>query len=360
MGRGPRELQAQVLAADLCTGCGACLGHCPYLKTLGERVTFIHECPRAEGRCYEVCPRTEFDPNAMDWQVFNSPRRDDVLGCYDGLYFARSLDREVSTRGQYGGVTTALTLFALESGTADAALLTRGDPTRLPEPAIARDRAAVLAAAGTKYTACPTLAPLAERLRETGERFVVVGRPCQVEAARKIEAHAGGARLPLVMGIFCFWALAPTFYRFLQRRSDLARATKIDMPKEGGMTFEVHGRTATLPIEDVRPFIRPACQSCFDPTAEWADVAVGSTEYDPAWNTLIVRSARGRELVERARGAGAIETTPYPADRLPILKEAVQRKKLRVIDAHESGATTTAYLELTERERLAVRAWRRG
>jgi coenzyme F420-reducing hydrogenase beta subunit len=230
----------------------------------------------------------------------------------------------------------------------------------MPEPTIARDRAAVLAAAGTKYTACPTLAPLATALREGGDRFVVVGRPCQVEAARKLQAREGDARIPLVIGIFCFWALAPSFYRFLQRRTELARATKIDMPKEGGMTFAVNGRTATVPIEDVRPFIRPACQACFDPTAEWADIAVGSTEYDPAWNTLIVRSERGRALVERARAAGAIETQPYPTDRIAILKEAVQRKKLRVLDAHEAGAPTTAYLELTEPQRLAVRAWRRG
>jgi hypothetical protein len=28
MGRGPSDLQAQVLAVDHGTGCGACLGHC--------------------------------------------------------------------------------------------------------------------------------------------------------------------------------------------------------------------------------------------------------------------------------------------------------------------------------------------
>lgn len=360
MGRGPRELQTQVLGADLCTGCGACLGHCPYLKTLGERVAFIHECPRTDGRCYAVCPRTGLDPDAMDWQVFNSPRRDDVLGCYEALYFARSLDRDASARGQYGGVATTLTIVAIESSLVDAALLTRGEPMRMPEPAVARDRAGVLAASGTKYTACPTLAPLAEHLREGHDRFAVVGRPCQVEATRKLQARGDDGRLPLVVGIFCFWALAPSFYRFLQRRSDLARATKIDMPKEGGMTFAVNGRTATVPIEDVRPFIRPACQSCFDPTAEWADVAVGSTEYDPAWNTLIVRSERGRALVERARAAGALETKPYPPERIPILKEAVQRKKLRVLESQEAGVPATTYLELTDAQRLAVRAWRRG
>ncbi len=354
MGRGPNELQERVLSADLCTGCGACLGHCPYLKTLGERVAFIHPCPRSEGRCFEVCPRTALDPNGLDWQVFGAPRRDPILGCHEGIYFARATDPDVTSRGQYGGVATALALFTLSSKAADAVLVTRGEPTRFPQPVIARDRATVLAAAGTKYTACPTLGPLAESLRDKRESLAVVGRPCQVAAARKAESR-DGQPLALLIGIFCFWALGPGFYRFLQRRSDLARASKIDMPKEGGMTFAVNGKMASVPIEEIRPFIRTACQSCFDPTAEWADVAVGSTEYDPAWNTLVVRTERGRGVVERARAAGALEVKPYPTDRLPLLRQAVQNKKLRVIDSLEDGLRDTAYLDLSEAQRLAVR-----
>ncbi|OGK77430.1 MAG: hypothetical protein A2W08_15605 [Candidatus Rokubacteria bacterium RBG_16_73_20] len=356
MGRGPSELQAQVLAADLCTACGACLGHCPYLKTLGERVAFIHPCPRDEGRCFEVCPRASLDPESLDRQVLGAPRRHPVLGGHDGLYFARALDADVRARGQYGGVATALTLFALESGLAGAALVTGGTPTRQPHAVVARDRDAVLAAAGTKYSACPTLEPLAGLLREGGEALAVVGRPCQVAAARKVEAHEKNGRLAALIGIFCFWALAPAFYRFLAGRPDLQRAIKMDLPKDGDMAFVVNGRAASVPLDEIRPLIRAACQTCFDPTAEWADVSVGSTEYDPAWNTLVVRTARGRDLVERAGAAGALEVRPYPPERIPILEEAVQRKKLRVLDALESGRPEAAYLRIPAAQRDAVRA----
>lgn len=354
--RGPSELQTQVLAADLCTACGACLGHCPYLKSLGERVAFIHPCPRSEGRCFDVCPRTSLDPESLDRQVLGAPRRHPILGGYDGLYFARALDADVGARGQYGGVTTALVLFALESGTAGAALLTSGTPTREPRAVVARDRDTVLAAAGTKYSACPTLEPLAGLLRESGEPVAVVGRPCQVAAARKVEAREASGRLAPVIGIFCFWALTPAFYRFLEGRRDLERATKLDLPKDGGMTFAVNGRTASVRLDEIRPFIRPACQACFDPTAEWADVSVGSTEHDAAWNTLVVRTARGRDLVERARAAGALDVKPYPLERIPVLEEAVQRKKLRVLDALDAGQPEVAYLGLREAQRAAVRA----
>jgi coenzyme F420 hydrogenase subunit beta len=354
---GPTELRERVLAADLCTGCGACVGHCPYLKTLGERVAFVYPCPLTEGRCFNVCPRTGLEPESLDHQVFGSPRTDPLLGSYQGLYFARALEPQVTARGQYGGVTTALTVFALESGVASGALLTGGSPMKLPHPVVAWDREAVLAAAGTKYSACPTLASLDPLLRETDETLAVVGRPCQVTALRKIEASGRyPERLSLIIGIFCFWALSPAIYRFVASRTDLPEATKVDIPKEAEMIFSVNGNLASIPLEEIRPFIRPACQSCFDPTSEWADVSVGSTEYDPAWNTLMVRTARGRSIVEAAVEANMLEMKPYPPERLPILWEAVQGKKHRVLEVLEAQGPETAYLQLTEADRIRLRA----
>lgn len=351
---GPRDLKAQVLDTGSCTACGACVGHCPYLKVLGERVAFIQPCPLERGRCFSVCPRTALAPAALDRQVFGAPREDAVLGVHRAIHFARAGDAGVRAHGQYGGVVTALTAFAVRAGVVGAAVLTGGGPTDFPRPVVARDADAVAATAGTKYTACPTLAPVARLLREMSEPLAVVGRPCQVAAARKVEAKADRGPLGLVVGLFCFWALAPDFYRFIASRPELAGTTRIDIPKEGGVTFSRDGRTRTVPLDEVRPFIRPACQSCLDPTAEWADVAVGSTEYDPGWNTLVVRTVRGETLVDAAVAAGVIELGPYPPDRMPLLRQAVLGKKRRVLAMLAAGAPQTAYLELSDAERTAL------
>ncbi|MBI2217194.1 MAG: Coenzyme F420 hydrogenase/dehydrogenase, beta subunit C-terminal domain [Candidatus Rokubacteria bacterium] len=353
---GPADLEARVLSADLCTGCGACLGHCPYLKTLGERVAFVHPCSLTEGRCFAVCPRTSLDPDELDRRVLGTPRLDVFLGSYRRLLWSRSLDADIHGRAQYGGTTTALTAFALESGTVSAAVLTGGGPTSFPQPVVARDRDAVLAAAGTKYSACPTLVPVAGLLRESDEAFAVVGRPCQVAALRNVQANPKNAhRFAAVIGVFCFWALAPSFYRFVAAHGVLTRATKIDIPKEGGVVFS-NGRTTTVPLDEIRPHIRPACQTCLDPTAEWADVSVGSTEHDSAWNTLVVRTARGQALVDAAVAAGALETRPYPPDRIPILRAAVAGKKRRVMAAVDEGDPATRYLSVSDDTRAAIMA----
>jgi coenzyme F420-reducing hydrogenase beta subunit len=297
------------------------------------------------------------DPQDLDQQVFGSPRNDPLLGAYRELYFARALEQEVTARGQYGGVITALTLFALESGVASSSLLTGGNPMQLPQPVVAWDREAVLAAAGTKYSACPTLALLSPFLREGDETLVAVGRPCQITALRKIEAsdqYLG--RLSLLIGTFCFWALSAAFYRFLASRIDFSETARVDIPKQGGVIFSANGTSTSIPLDEVRPFIRSACQSCFDPTAEWADLAVGSTEYDPAWNTLMVRTERGQSLVDAACDANILQVKPYPSERLPILLEAVRGKKLRVLDAIEAQRPETAYLQLAEADRMALKA----
>jgi coenzyme F420 hydrogenase subunit beta len=354
---GPAEVQARVLGAGLCTGCGACLGHCPYLKTLGERVAYIQSCGLTEGRCFAVCPRTSTDPERLEDHVFGAETADAVLGTHRGLHFARALDPDVRKRSQYGGVTTALAAFVLDAGTADAVMLTGGSPTKPPQPVVARDRATVLGTAGTKYSACATLAPLAKLLRESADTLAVVGRPCQVTALRKLESRGKtNGRVTLVIGLFCFWALSPAFYRFLASRTDLGHATKMDIPKEGGVVFSVGSRSVQVPLDEVRPFIRAACQTCFDPTAELADLAVGSTEHDAGWNTLVVRTARGQEVVDAAVKVGVLEVKPYPPDRIPILRAAVKGKKLRVLDAVESGTAEAAYLHLSPERRAAVRA----
>jgi len=64
-------------------------------------------------------------------------------------------------------------------------------------------------------------------------------------------------------------------------------------------------------------------------TAEFADISVGSAEGVEGWNTLIIRSHTGRELVEAARAKGIIETAPLPQQNLDHLKEASLLKKKR-------------------------------
>jgi len=54
--------------------------------------------------------------------------------------------------------------------------------------------------------------------------------------------------------------------------------------------------------------------------SELSDLSVGTVEGEEGWNTVIVRTARGEDLLNRAESKGALETRVYPEDKWAISK----------------------------------------
>lgn len=359
MNKGADELQGEVQQADLCTGCGMCVGLCPYIKEMEEKVAVIERCGQTDGRCYRFCPRTATDLDALDEMVFGTKRDDPVLGSYRSLSMVKSEDAAVHAAGQYGGVVTALVINALEKGIVDAALLTRYSERKgaLPRPAIARTRDEVLACSGSKYTAAPTLSALNDLL-ETGEKIAVVGRPCQVMAIRKMQKYDDRPEvqnIQLIVGLFCLWALDYRRYLpYLSEQVNLKQIQKIDIPKNDDFIVHTDEGQVRIPIDKIKSFIRPSCDVCFDVTAELADISLGSTEWQDDWNTMLVRSEAGEQLVNESLNSKIIVTQEFPADREEILRGAVSGKKQRVVkELSERGSETSplAYLKMDDERR---------
>ena len=359
LNKGADELQVEVQQADLCTVCGMCAGLCPYIKEMEEKVAVIERCGRSDGRCYRFCPRTATDIDALDEMAFGAKRTDPILGVYRSLSMAKSEDKAAHTAGQYGGTVSALIVHALKRGVIDAALLTKYSDRKciLPRPAIARNRKEVLACTGSKYTAAPTLSALNELLK-TGEKVAVVGRPCQVTAVRKMQLYDDRPEvknIALVVGLFCLWALDYRRYSsYLSGQVNPKKIKKIDIPKNDDFIVYTDDGTARISIEKIRSFVRPTCQVCFDVTAELADISLGSTEWKDDWNTMLVRSEAGENLVQSALKAKTITKRKFPAEREAILREAVGNKKRRVIKELSKRGNETApllYLRIDEKQR---------
>jgi coenzyme F420 hydrogenase subunit beta len=341
-----------------------CLGLCPYLEEMGEHVAMISDCKGEQGRCYAVCPRTDTDLDELRGSLaagWDAGGEDYVLGPHRSIWMSRSADPAVRERTQYGGTVSALILFGLESGSIDAALLTRwaeaDSELFLPSPTVARTRREVLGSAGSKYTACPTLKILDQTVRDGVARLGVVGRPCQILALRKRQRLEDPAfspeRIALSLGLFCMWSLSyREFRKWLEPALGASRIQRIDIPKGGFMVETERGRVE-LPHGDLLKRTRETCQQCYDFTAELADLSVGSTEWRDDWNTLIVRTETGHTLVESAAARGWIELEPFPPERERLLREAAFNKKKRVLEklrdeARESGKEP--YLRVSKRE----------
>ncbi len=331
------DLEAEVIYNGLCCYCGTCGAFCK------EYITFENELPKTKkkcyeicGACYEFCPRTSFAPFQVDRAVFGEDRTDNLLGYYQGeLLSARATDAALRERSQDGGVVSAVLMYLLGNGEIDAAVVARttdaGDWQ--PEPFVATTKEDLLAAAGSKYTQCPSVLGVADAFEAGYQNVALVGLPCHIEGMRKVQLsdafQVGAERVKLLIGLFC----TETFDRALL-------ATTLD---ELGTSFDAvekfnirHGRFIvttkdgtefTMPIKKMRAFAREACNYCYDFAAEFADLSVGSIGSEDGWSTVIVRSDAGKDVVKRAEEAGLIETRPFTAEQVAEVRKLAAFKK---------------------------------
>ncbi len=337
------RLKTEVMDAGLCVACGACLGLCPHIIFYDGQVAAPDECGLAEGRCYDLCPQAlEPGPEARRQALLAAAGQEmsppsPPLGPYTAAWQARATAPDLAERGQYGGVVSTLVLLALESGLIGEAVLTRAGLRGAPGGVRVRDRAGVLAAAGSVYAAGGSLMALNQALAEEADhRLGVVGLPCQALAAASMKAHpaypAAAARLGLVIGLFCTWNLpARGLRRLLEQEGISGPVKKYDIPPPPAEVFvvETEAGVKEIPLAKVRELTLAGCALCPDMTAELADLSVGAVEGRPGWNTVLVRTPAGAELWDLAQARGLVEVEPVAEDSLEHLRTAAAGKYAR-------------------------------
>ncbi len=333
---GPKELLEDVLQRSLCVACGACVDLCPYFKTHRGRTAMLFPCTLDVGRCYAYCPRAEVDLDALSNWRWGRPYQTSALGPYRDIRVARA-GRRMPERGfQAGGAVTALMTFAMKEGMIESAVLTDREGL-VPVPRLATRVEDVLACASSKYTAAPTLAAFNRAVREGYRQIGVVGTPCQTLALTQMRSNSLNRPefsdpVALVVGLFCTWALdTRAFIHLASQHVDVKKIEKMDIPPPPAevLLIETDGETIQIPLDEVRPLVPEGCLLCPDMTSEWADVSVGIVEGEPKWNTVIVRTDLGSQIVERAEQLGWLETKEMPEENLAHLMVAAANKKKR-------------------------------
>jgi coenzyme F420 hydrogenase subunit beta len=167
----------------------------------------------------------------------------------------------------------------------------------------------------------------------------------------KLEKKTPIEQVNLVIGLFCTWAFDyKPFMSFLHNRVDGRSIKKLNItpPPERILEVTAGNDHYRISVDEVRSFIRPSCRVCLDMTAELSDISVGTVEGKEGWNTVIVRTATGEDLLRRAKKAGVIETRPLPKKNLSHLKEASLLKKRRALDVlNEKGGVEKNYFTLS-------------
>jgi len=333
---GPTELVEEVHKRGLCVGCGACVGLCPYFLNHRGRTVQVFPCTLTQGRCFAACPKAEVDLDEISRHHRQRPYKGAPMGDVEQAFAAKAGPEMPVGSFQAGGVVSALLIYALQQGLIKAAILTGRDENG-PKPAIASSPQEILGCAGSKFTTAPTLAAFNQAVSEKISPLGVVGTPCQMTSVAKwrtnpLKRDDFVDPVALAIGVFCNWGLDQRqLVSFLAERTDVSRIRGMDIPPPpaNALIVDLGNQKMTISLDEIRPFIPETCHLCPDMTSEWADLSVGMFEGRPGWNTLLVRTQRGKDLATGAEAAGLLETMPMPETNLAHLREAAKIKKKR-------------------------------
>ncbi len=333
---GSVELLEDVHQRDLCIGCGACVDLCPYFKNYRGKTSQLFPCTLEQGRCFAYCPKAEVDLNELNQKIWHVDYDGSPLGPYRKVLASRAGTQMARGVFQAGGTVSALMAGALKNKLIDAAALTDRKGLN-PVVRLVTDWKKVAGCASSKFMASPTLSALNMGAREGYKRLGVVGTPCQMTAVAQMRSNPldkqeHDVSVALAVGLFCNWSVDTRLLMdLLAQRLDISKISSMDIPPPPAniMTLETDDGPLEVPLSDIKPLIPHTCFVCLDMTSEFADLSVGMYEGRPGWNTLMIRSERGAEMVDRARRENFIETAEFPAQNLAHLSKAAAEKKER-------------------------------
>lgn len=346
-----RGLFETVVFSGVCSGCAACVLACPVDNAMsyqGDKPVLLEGCIDCL-LCSQACPRLDYQREDTAAMLLGGPqgRPDGGFGSYKAILGARSTAEGVRSVGQDGGVVTALLLWALARGLIQGAAVSGRAEDWQTVPRLATTSEQILACAGSRYTYCPNPLALREAKAQGLEKVALVGPGCEIAAVRQLQAARSKRSREVVrpvvvsVGLLC----SETFtYGGLEkvhqeRGLNLKAIAKINI-KGKVLVYLKSGEQVSIPLKEVRPFVRDGCHYCQDFSAEHADLSVGGLGLD-GWTVCLLRTQAGEDFFRGAVRDEALETRSaedFPS-ALDLLSRLAAKQRARPPRPAAAGAT---------------------
>jgi coenzyme F420 hydrogenase subunit beta len=112
---------------------------------------------------------------------------------------------------------------------------------------------------------------------------------------------------------------------------DPSAVTKVGIKKGSFIAWVGDEEVLHVPLKEIDEYVRQSCRQCDDFTAEYADISVGAIGSPSGYSTIITRTQKGSELVQRAQKTGYVEIRELTQIDKPFQKilNMAQMKRLR-------------------------------
>lgn len=369
----------EVVRKNLCMGCGACAAARPDIVRMvdteahGRRPVIASDAPSGAGReLARVCPGRAIDarsPGPGGARDYSYAAWGPVLEVWEG----HATDPELRFRGSSGGVVSALALFCIDRKNFAGAVQVRARPDQplLNESVISRSRAEVLAASASRYAPASPCERLAD-LRGSAQPHVFIGKPCDVAGSARLVAEQPSLAdsVALTISIFCAGTPSIAGSRELLRRLGVSDGDEVLELRYRGRgwpgnmavrfrkadTGEIHEASTSYAEgwgEILQKHKQWRCQLCADHLGEHADLSIGDPWYrpvaedDPGQSLVVVRTERGRRILQEAMRAGIVKlerrTLATLAASQPNLEQTRGAVFGRCLTARMVGASAPRY-----------------
>lgn len=313
------NLIQEVQKEEKCNHCGGCVTFCSAMsynalsmddhgKPFFNDINKCNEC----GLCYAICPQThELDDDIRQNAQWKAP-----MGPIINFSVTRANDPAIHRKGTDGGVVTAILLHLFNAGKIDGAIVSRPTPQGRV-PCLAKTEHEILDAAGSHFgnsqgmyqfskgydTFSPSIKALGELKNFPMNRLAFVGTPCQINTVRKMQALGivPSDSISLCLGLFCsgnYFFQDKSFTQLEEKyRFSYGDVEKINV-KDSFIFSLKSGKQIQIPVPELRPVRRVACDFCEDFSAEYADISFGGLGAENGWTTAIVRTPTGKNVME--------------------------------------------------------------
>ncbi len=357
----PRDLPSlrQVVDAGLCSGCGGCSVVAPtkIRIELGVRghlePTGVELLDREEDlACVGVCPGAIVEGFEPTPAIATSP----LWGPVASSHVAWATDPTVRHDSSSGGALSALAAWMISSGRADSVLHVRAsdfDPAR-SDAVLSTTVESVLAGSGSRYQPVAPLERLLDAV-ETGGRCVLVGRPCDISAARRLAKRDPDVDRAIVLYLSIFCAGTPG----MTGTTALLGAMAANTEDVAEFRFRGHGwpgqASARMADESTRSLsyaeswgrilnrhLPWRCKLCPDGTGELADISFGDAWHldeagQPSFDehdgrsAVLARTDQATELLDEAVSEGALAAEGLLIEELQRMQPYQAARKQEVV-----------------------------